>query len=112
MTESELFTTKESAAYRRCSERKQDRERSEGRGPSYVRIDGRIFYRKRDIDDFIEAHIYPGETQRAVQNNTSEQHEQHPVRRSVASRLQPPRLRGESRNQHTAPPPVRKGAGS
>jgi hypothetical protein len=47
-----------------------------------------------------------------VQNNTSEQHEQHPVRRSVASRLQPPRLRGESRNQHTAPPPVRKGAGS
>jgi hypothetical protein len=48
MAETEILTPKESAAYRRCSERKQDRERAEGRGPPFVRIDGRIFYRRSD----------------------------------------------------------------
>jgi hypothetical protein len=56
-----LLTPKESAAYRRCSVRKQDRERAEGRGPPYVRIDGRIFYRRSDLDRFIAAHIRGGE---------------------------------------------------
>ena len=32
MTESELLTPKECSAYRRCSVRKLDRERTEGRG--------------------------------------------------------------------------------
>lgn len=61
MAETELFTSKESAAYRRCSVRKQDRERAEGRGPAYVRIDGRIFYRRSDVDRFIAAHVCGGE---------------------------------------------------
>ena len=61
MTESEIFTAKESAAYRKCSTRKQDRERAEGGGPTYVRIDGRIFYRRSDVDRFIEAHLCGGE---------------------------------------------------
>jgi hypothetical protein len=45
MFESELMTPKECSNYRRCSGRKLDRERAERRGPPYVRIDGRIFYR-------------------------------------------------------------------
>jgi len=61
MTESNLLTPRESAAYRRCSIRKQDRERADGRGPPYIRIDGRIFYRKRDLDAFIEARLHGGE---------------------------------------------------
>jgi hypothetical protein len=56
----ELLTSKECAAYRRCSVRKLDRERAEGRGCSYVRIDGRIFYRRADVDRFIEAHLRVG----------------------------------------------------
>jgi len=61
MPQTELLTAKETAAYRRCSLRKQDRERAEGRGPAYVRIDGRIFYRRCDIDSFIVAHLRRGE---------------------------------------------------
>ena len=58
--ETELLTVKESALYRRCSVRKLDRERAEGRGPAYVRIDGRVYYRRSDIDQFITAHVCGG----------------------------------------------------
>jgi hypothetical protein len=55
--ETELLTPQEIANYRRCSTRKLDRERAEGRGPAYIRIDGRIFYRRSDVDRFIAAHL-------------------------------------------------------
>jgi hypothetical protein len=61
MVETGLFTTKECAAYRRCSVRKLDRERADGRGCPYVRIDGRIFYRHVDVDRFIAAHVRGGD---------------------------------------------------
>jgi hypothetical protein len=61
MAETELFTPKECSAYRRCSVRKLDRERAEGRGCPYVRIDGRIFYRRNDVDRFIAAHVRGGD---------------------------------------------------
>lgn len=61
MIESELLTPRECAAYRRCSLRKLDRERADGRGPPYIRDDRRIFYRRRDVDAFIEAHLCGGE---------------------------------------------------
>ena len=61
MTESNLLTPRESAAYRRCSIRKQDRERADGRGPPYIRIDGRIFYRRSDVDAFLAARLRGGE---------------------------------------------------
>ena len=57
LVDTELLTPKECSAYRRCSLRKLDRERAEGRGPSYVRIDGRIFYRRGNLDRFITAHV-------------------------------------------------------
>jgi len=61
VTETELLTPKECAQYRRCSVRKLDRERAEGRGCPHVRIDGRIFYRRSDIERFISAHVCGGE---------------------------------------------------
>jgi hypothetical protein len=57
----ELLTPKECAAFRRCSVRKLDRERAEGRGCRYVRIDDRIFYRRSDVNRFIEAHVRGGD---------------------------------------------------
>jgi hypothetical protein len=57
MAETHLFTPKECSQYRRCSVRKLDRERAEGRGCPYVRIDGRIFYRRVDVDRFIGKHV-------------------------------------------------------
>jgi hypothetical protein len=61
MTESDLLTPRECASYRRCSVRKLDRERAEGRGCPYVRIDGRIFYRRSDVVNFIAAHVRGGD---------------------------------------------------
>jgi hypothetical protein len=55
--DSDLLTPKECSAYRRCSLRKLDRERADGRGCPYVRIDGRIFYRRQDVDRFIASRI-------------------------------------------------------
>ena len=57
MAETPLFTPKEYSQYRRCSMRKLDRDRAEGRGCPYVRIDGRIFYRRSDADRFIDEHV-------------------------------------------------------
>jgi hypothetical protein len=61
MAETELFTAKECAEYRRCSVRKLDRERALGRGPAYVRDGDRIFYRRSDVDRFISEHVCGGE---------------------------------------------------
>ena len=55
--EPNLLTAKECAEYRRCSIRKLDRERADGSGCPYVRIDGRIFYRRQDVDRFIAKHV-------------------------------------------------------
>jgi hypothetical protein len=57
MPDSTLLTPKECSAYRRCSLRKLDRERADGRGCPYVRIDGRIFYRREDVDQFIASRV-------------------------------------------------------
>jgi hypothetical protein len=69
MTESDLLTPKETASYRRCSLRKLDRERAEGRGCRYVRIDGRIFYRRADVNHFIAAHVRGGDLRDAATTN-------------------------------------------
>ncbi len=61
MSETPLLTEKESADYQRRSSRTLARERSEGRGCPYVKIGSTIFYRKADLDRFIEAHLTGGE---------------------------------------------------
>jgi hypothetical protein len=81
MAEPELLTPKECAEFRRCSVRKLDRERAEGRGCPYVRIDGRIFYRRADVDRFIAAHVRGGDLADA-----SPAVEPAPRRRSLARR--------------------------
>lgn len=50
MTQTDLLTAGECAAYRRCSLRTLDRERERGYGCPYVRIGGRIYYRRSDVD--------------------------------------------------------------
>jgi hypothetical protein len=58
---SDLMTAREAADYRRCSLRTLDREREDRRGPPYVRIGSRIYYRRDDVDYFIAAHLCGGE---------------------------------------------------
>ena len=79
MTTTDLLTARECADYRRCSLRTLDRERERGDGCSYVRIGGRIYYRRGDVDQFIAAHVC-GDRARPV----------------VATEL-PPRRRGRPR---------------
>jgi hypothetical protein len=61
MGQTDLLTEHETAELRRCSTRKLQRDRAEGRGCPYVRIDGRVFYRRQDLDHYIAAHVCPGE---------------------------------------------------
>lgn len=53
----ELLTALETAQLLRCSLRTLDRERSDGRGCPFVRIGGRIRYRRADVEAFIAAHV-------------------------------------------------------
>ena len=57
MSEIELLTTDEYAQWRRCSSRTVERERATGGGCPYVRLGGRILYRRSDIERHIEKHI-------------------------------------------------------
>jgi hypothetical protein len=57
MSDHDLLTPAEYARLRRCSLRTLDRERANHTGCPYVRLGGRLFYRRNDIDQFIETHI-------------------------------------------------------
>ena len=54
MPDIELLTAAEYARLRRCSLRTLDRERANRSGCSYVRLGGRIYYRRADIERYIE----------------------------------------------------------
>jgi hypothetical protein len=54
MSDIELLTAAEYARLRRCSLRTLDRERANRSGCPYVRLGGRIFYRRSDIERYIE----------------------------------------------------------
>jgi hypothetical protein len=54
MSELELLTAAEYARLRRCSLRTLDRERANHSGCPYVRLGGRIYYRRGDIELYIE----------------------------------------------------------
>jgi hypothetical protein len=54
MSDIELLTPPEYARLRRCSLRTLDRERANHSGCPYVRLGGRIFYRRGDIETYIE----------------------------------------------------------
>jgi excisionase family DNA binding protein len=52
-----LLTAPETAQYLRCSVRTLDRERGDGRGCPFVRIGGRIRYRRADVEAFVAANV-------------------------------------------------------
>jgi hypothetical protein len=57
MSDIELLTAAEYARLRRCSLRTLDRERANHFGCPFVRLGGRIFYRRSDIERYIETHV-------------------------------------------------------
>jgi hypothetical protein len=65
ITQTDLLTARECADYWRCSLRTLDRERELGNGCPYVRIGGRIYYRRGDVDQFIAAHVCGGDRVRS-----------------------------------------------
>jgi hypothetical protein len=67
MIETDLLTSNEYAEYRRCSPRTVDRERAEGRGCPYVRLGSRIFYRRADIERYLEAQVQGGDYRAEVE---------------------------------------------
>jgi hypothetical protein len=69
-TQTDLLTAKECADYRRCHVRTLERERELGNGCPYVRIGGRIYYRRSDIDQFIAAHVCGGDVARRLNELT------------------------------------------
>jgi len=58
-----LYTPSEYAAWRRCSLKTLERERTAGTGCPYVLIGRRVFYREEDIEAFLAGR---------VRNSTSE----------------------------------------
>jgi DNA-binding transcriptional MerR regulator len=50
----DLMTSKEAAVYLRISEDTLRRWRCRGLGPKYIRINGRILYRLRDLERFLD----------------------------------------------------------
>jgi hypothetical protein len=54
---SDFLTTQEYADYRRCSARTVERERETGCGCPYIQLGGRILYRRRDVEHYIEQNV-------------------------------------------------------
>jgi predicted DNA-binding transcriptional regulator AlpA len=52
-----LLDTAEAAAYLRMAKQTLAKWRSQGRGPSYVRLGGAVFYRLSELDQYIEAGV-------------------------------------------------------
>jgi hypothetical protein len=63
LSHSEFLTTEEYAGLSR-SPRTIERERETGDGCPYVRLGSRIFYRRADIDRWIEQHVHGGDVVR------------------------------------------------
>lgn len=57
-TTSPLIAPETAAAYLRCNPRTLAEWRIRGRGPRYVRAGRRAFYRKSDLDTWLEAHVF------------------------------------------------------
>src|SRR5262249_23822900 len=78
-----LLTARETARYLRCSLRTLDRERADGRGCPFIRIGGRIRYRRADVEAFVAAHVR-GNAARAVLSSDTAQSRRHRLSKHVA----------------------------
>ena len=56
----------DAAKYIGLSQSTLDTMRSKGRGPRYLRIGGRVYYRKDDLDAYIEAGVVEAVDSRAI----------------------------------------------
>ena len=54
---SDRLTTPEAAEYLRLSKARLDMWRSERRGPVFVKLGGKVFYQRSDLDAFIASGI-------------------------------------------------------
>jgi hypothetical protein len=63
LRDEDLLTQNEAAKKRRCSKRKLERERAEGRGPAYVQDRGRVYYRWGDIRRYIASLVRGPQTE-------------------------------------------------
>lgn len=55
---SPLVSGEAAAAYLRCHTRTLAEWRAVGRGPRYVRVGRRAFYRQVDLDNWLDAHVF------------------------------------------------------
>jgi excisionase family DNA binding protein len=79
-----LLTAPETAQYLRCSLRTLDRERADGRGIPYIRIGGRIRYRRADVEAFIAAHVRGNAARAVLSSDTAAQSRRHRLSKHVA----------------------------
>ncbi|WIH05522.1 helix-turn-helix domain-containing protein [Xanthomonas translucens pv. graminis] len=56
----------EAASYLGLSNSTLEKMRHEGRGPRYVRLGGRVFYRRADLDQYLEAGVVETTDSRAL----------------------------------------------
>jgi hypothetical protein len=59
--EAGLMTTAEAAQYLRLAPQTMVKWRSLGAGPDFVRVGGRVFYRRIELDEYINTGITKGE---------------------------------------------------
>ena len=57
MTRNELLSTKEAARYLRLSHRTLERYRVTGEGPRYLKVGRRVFYRRTDLDAWLDGRV-------------------------------------------------------
>lgn len=53
------MTGEQAGQYLRVNPRTLSNWRCSGRGPRFVRVGGRPYYRRADLDQYIERHVYP-----------------------------------------------------
>lgn len=53
----ELLSTKEAAEYLRCSVTFLAKSRMVGNGPCYTKVGNRVFYRQRDLNEYINRNL-------------------------------------------------------
>jgi hypothetical protein len=61
MEQSQLLTTAEAATYMRLKPQTLAKWRSHGKGPHFVQLGGKVFYRLTELDNYITAGIVPPE---------------------------------------------------
>ncbi|TAA11258.1 DNA-binding protein [Pseudoxanthomonas winnipegensis] len=60
----ERLTGNDAAKYLGLSKSTLEKMRHEGRGPRYLKIGGRVFYRRPDLDEYIERSVVETEDTR------------------------------------------------